>query len=101
MKHKAASAFEIICILYSFIQTLPLFEQFDKIVLWFRNDVLSRQQAFHFAKKLGLNRCQFVRLVIITVIFVFSDYVVKIFIYRSPYWSWSVFLGASCCRSAC
>jgi hypothetical protein len=42
-------------------QVLPHLEQFGKIILWFRNDVRSRQAANKFARKLNIQRCHFVR----------------------------------------
>jgi twinkle protein len=42
-------------------QVLPSLEQFTKLVLWFGNDIGSWDAARNFAKKLGENRCYFVR----------------------------------------
>lgn len=43
------------------IEVLPQLEQFEKIILWFGNDVVSRHAANQFAKKLNLQRCFLVR----------------------------------------
>ncbi|CAB3995249.1 Twinkle, mitochondrial, partial [Paramuricea clavata] len=43
-------------------EVLPHLEQFGKIILWFRNDVRSRQAANKFARKLNIQRCHFVRM---------------------------------------
>ena len=43
-------------------EILPHLEQFGKIILWFRNDVRSRQAANKFARKLNIQRCHFVRM---------------------------------------
>ncbi|XP_028410521.1 twinkle protein, mitochondrial-like [Dendronephthya gigantea] len=43
-------------------EVLPHLEQFEKIILWFRNDVRSRQAANKFARKLNIQRCHFVRM---------------------------------------
>jgi twinkle protein len=42
-------------------QVLPSLEQFTKLILWFGNDIGSWDAARNFAKKLGENRCYFVR----------------------------------------
>jgi twinkle protein len=42
-------------------QVLPSLEQFTKLILWFGNDIGSWDAARTFAKKLGENRCYFVR----------------------------------------
>ncbi|KAJ4439096.1 hypothetical protein ANN_15053 [Periplaneta americana] len=42
-------------------QVLPSLEQYKKLVLWFGNDVVCWDAARNFAKKLGENRCYFVR----------------------------------------
>ena len=44
-------------------QVLPQLEQFEKIFLWFGNDVFSRQAVNQFSRKLNLNRCFLVRCV--------------------------------------
>jgi len=43
------------------LEVLPQLEQFDKIILWFGNDIVSRHAANQFAKKLNLQRCFLVR----------------------------------------
>lgn len=43
------------------LEVLPQLEQFEKIVLWFGNDVFSRHAANQFSKKLNLKRCFLVR----------------------------------------
>lgn len=43
------------------LQVLPQLEQFEKIILWFGNDVFSRHAANQFSKKLNLKRCFLVR----------------------------------------
>ena len=45
-------------------QILPQLEQFEKVILWFGNDVRSRQAANQFSKKLNVQRCHFVRQVV-------------------------------------
>ncbi|EFA00172.2 mitochondrial DNA helicase [Tribolium castaneum] len=40
---------------------LPTLERFQKLILWFGNDLKSWDSARHFAKKLGERRCFFVR----------------------------------------
>jgi len=42
-------------------EVLPQLEQFEKIILWFGNDVFSRQAANQFSRKLNLKRCFLVR----------------------------------------
>lgn len=42
-------------------EVLPQLEQFEKIFLWFGNDVFSRQAVNQFSRKLNLNRCFLVR----------------------------------------
>lgn len=42
-------------------EVLPQLEQFEKIILWFGNDVFSRQACNQFSRKLSLNRCFLVR----------------------------------------
>ncbi|XP_030845441.1 twinkle protein, mitochondrial [Strongylocentrotus purpuratus] len=42
-------------------EVLPLLEQFQKIVLWFGNDMRSWEAAKSFARKLNLKRCYFIR----------------------------------------
>ncbi|XP_072172092.1 twinkle mtDNA helicase-like [Diadema setosum] len=42
-------------------EVLPLLEQFQKIVLWFGNDMRSWEAAKSFARKLNPKRCYFVR----------------------------------------
>ena len=48
-------------------QVLPQLEQFEKIILWFGNDVFSRQAANQFSRKLNLKRCFLVRCVYVAV----------------------------------
>ena len=49
-------------------QVLPQLEQFEKIVLWFGNDVFSRQAVNQFSRKLNLKRCFLVRYVAVATI---------------------------------
>ena len=42
-------------------QILPSLEVYKKLILWFGNDELSWDSARHFSKKLGEERCYFVR----------------------------------------
>ncbi|XP_070566841.1 twinkle mtDNA helicase-like [Ptychodera flava] len=42
-------------------EVLPLLEQFEKILLWFGNDIRSWEASKQFAKKLNPKRCFFIR----------------------------------------
>ena len=42
-------------------QVLPSLEQYSKLILWLGNDIGAWDAARNFAKKLGENRCYFVR----------------------------------------
>eukprot|EP00794_Sanderia_malayensis_P018240 gene18240-20059_t len=43
-------------------EVLPQLELFERIILWFDNDIRSKQAIGQFAKKLNIERCSFVRL---------------------------------------
>lgn len=52
---------------------LPTLERFQKLILWFGNDLKSWDSARHFSKKLGEKRCYFVRSVSFSQ-FIFRKY---------------------------
>lgn len=62
----------IVCLPNGLVQLpqhiLPSLERFSKLILWFGNDVASWDTARNFAKKLGEQRCLFVRYVFLGMI---------------------------------
>lgn len=59
---------DIICLPYGIKnlpqQILPLFENYEKLIIWFGHDVISVEAAKQFAKKLEEKRCFIVRYVL-------------------------------------
>ena len=43
------------------VETIPLLERFEEIILWMDNDVAGQTAAQKFAKKLGVTRCKVVQ----------------------------------------